>query len=210
MERLSYNNKQKFFVADTETEGLSLFLHRPWEVAFTVHQGKNILESKALYPFFDDLKVGKMAAQITGFSMEKYLDLATPKEDVWEEVSSYLYSPEYLVVGHNFLGYDIFLLRTLARSCGDWRGWNGYIEKVIDTLCLSRMLHRGTRPDLNNMLGSQMKEIGRPPRGEKKSNLSAMCKELGIEVDATKTHQGSYDTFLTFQVLNQLIYKLDT
>ena len=207
--RLSHNFQQRYFVADSETEGLSLHLHRPWEIAYSIHQGNKVLAAKSLYPFYPDLKVGKRAAEITGFSMERYRDLATPKEDVWEEISSFLYHPDYLVVGHNFIGFDIFLIRRLAIDCGDWRGWKGYIEKVLDTLCLSRMHHNGTRPDMENFLGSQMQEIGRPARGSKKSNLSAMCKEFQIEVDPNKTHRGEYDCQLTNSVLNKLIYALD-
>ncbi len=209
MPRLSHNRAVKYAVLDCETEGLSLHLHRPWEIAIHVQQGNKTLESKVLYPWFPDLQVGAMAAKITGFQWEKYKDLATPKEDVWEEVASYLYSSEYLIVGHNYLGFDSSLIRTLALSCGNWRGWNGYIEKVIDTLCLARMFHDGTKPSAENFLGDQMKQIGKPKRGAKKANLSALCKEFGIEVDATKTHQGEYDTFLTGQVLNKLIYVLD-
>lgn len=207
--RLSYNNKIKYATMDCETEGISIALHRPWEIAFLISQGNKTLESKVLYPWFKDLNVGKRAAEVTGFNFEKYRDLATPKEDVWEEIKSYLYHPDYLIVGHNFLGFDIFLLRTLAKACNDWPGWDGYIEKVLDTLCLSRMYHNGTKPDPNNFLGSQLAQLGKPPRGAKKANLTAMAKEFSIPVDETKTHAALYDVTLCGTVLNKLIYALD-
>lgn len=207
--RLSYNNKQKILVADSETEGLSLVRHRPWEIAYSLTQGNKVIESKVLYPWFPDLKVGKRAAEVTGFSFEKYRDLSTPKEDVWEELKSYLYDPNILICGHNFIGFDIFMIRNLALACKDWPGWEGFIEKVIDTLCLSRMYHNGDKPDPNNFLASQLKEIGKPKRGSPKANLAAMAKCFNIEVDETKTHSGKYDTFLTSLVLNKLIYALD-
>lgn len=206
--RLSYNRTQRIVICDTETEGLSLFRHRPWEIAYTVAQQEKIIETRVLYPWYPDLNVNPRAAMITGFTWEKYADLATPKEDVWEEISSILYDEKNLIVGHNFIGYDIFMLRRLAIDCKDWKGWS-YINRVICTLCWSRMYHQGERPDPNNMLGSQMKYIGKPPRGSKKATLSAMADHFNIPYEKEKLHAAEYDNSLCLAVFNKLVYALD-
>lgn len=208
MPRLSHNRSQHVAIADSETENLNLHLARPWEIAYALAKGNEIYKTRCLYPWYPDLNVSPMAAKITGFKWEKYKDLAIPKEEVWEEIKSVIYDEKFLIVGHNFIGFDIFMIRRLALDCGDWCGWS-YINRVIDTLCWSRMYHNGERPDPNNNLGSLVRQLGKPPRGSKKSTLSAMADVFKIPYEKEKLHSAEYDLTLNFQVFNKLVYALD-
>ncbi len=206
--RLSHNKHQKIILIDAETEGLSLHLHRPWQMAYSIWRDGKILKSRDLYPWYPDLDVNRRAAEITGFDWNVYREKAIDKELVWKEIAEYLYDDEFLVAGHNVIGFDFYMIKRLGLDSGDWRGFD-FSERTLDTLCLSRMLHQGTRPDLNNFFGSQLKEIGRPPRGSKKATLSAMADHFRVDYDKTKLHDASYDLFLNAQVMEKLIYALD-
>lgn len=208
MVRLSHNRTVKTVAFDTETESLSLFRSRPWQLAYSIVQNNKVLKTVERYPWFPDLNVSKGAAQITGFSWEKYKDLATPAEDVFEEFSEYLYNEEYLLAGHNIISFDFFMIKTLGLEAKMWKGWS-FAERAVDTLCLSRHYHNGTKPSSENFFGDQLKEVGRPARGSKKATLSAMAKEFKIEFDPSKLHDAAEDLKLNIGVLNKLIYALD-
>jgi DNA polymerase III epsilon subunit-like protein len=207
MVRLSHNRAIKTVVFDTESESLSLFC-RPWQLAYSIVQNNKIIKTIERYPWFPDLKVSPKAAQITGFKWEKYKDLATPAADVFEEFAQYLYNDEYLLAGHNIISFDFPMVKSLGKAAGMWKGWS-FAERALDTLCLSRHYHNGTKPSSENFFGDQLKLIGKPPRGSKKATLSAMAKEFSIDFDPTKLHDAAEDIKLNVGVLNKLIYALD-
>ena len=206
--KLSYNNKQEYCVLDKETESLNLFLARPWQIAFSLCKGNKVIQSFERYPLFEDLNVSKGAARVTGFSYEKYRDLAVPAIEVAEELSSIVEDPKYLIVAHNGLGFDFFIYRTLMKSMNLWKGW-GFINRAIDTLPLSRCYNAEEKFDTSNFLASQMKFLGRPKKGSKKANLGAMCKSLDIELDPSRQHDAVYDVEKTFELFDKLKYKLE-
>lgn len=208
MVRLSYNRTVKTVVFDFETESLSLFRARPWQLAYSIVQNNKVLKTIERYPWFPDLSVSAEAARITGFNWEKYKDLCTPAEDVFEEFSEYLYNDDYLLAGHNIISFDFFIAKTLAMEVKKWKGWS-FSERAVDTLCLSRMFHEGIKPDPNNFFASQLKMVGKPKRGSKKATLSAMAKEFNIPFDPAKLHDAAEDLKLNIEVLNKLIYALD-
>ena len=108
---LRFNDKQKYLVFDFETCNLSLSSkdNKPWQLAFLVCQGNKVIEEHDYYIYWDDLKISKDAKKITGFSEKKYKDLAQPAEFVLEHFEKLLYSEEYIPVGHNIFGFDIYI-----------------------------------------------------------------------------------------------------
>ena len=208
MKRLSYNRDQEYIVWDLETEGLNLFLSRPWQLAFIIYKNGKVTERHEHFILWEDLNIPAKVKMLTHFDEKKYKSLAKDPKEVCEIFSKYLYNEKYLLAGHNIISYDSHVFKTWALLAGMWKGWS-FTERMVDTLCLSRMVHNDTRPDMDNFFSSQLKEIGKPPRGAKKANLTAMCKYFGIEVDETRTHDGSYDVEINAKVLEKLIYALD-
>ena len=89
---LRFNKSQKYLIFDFETCNLNLASSRnkPWQLAFLICNGNNILESKDFYIKWDDLQVSKDAAKITGFKRAKYNKLAVDAKVVLKEFESYL------------------------------------------------------------------------------------------------------------------------
>lgn len=209
MRKLSYNYDQIFLVWDMETANLSLIEARPWELAFClIKNNKTIYEYQA-YIWNENLNMSAGAAAVTRFDYDYYKNKAQPAEKVHRELKKYINDPTILLCGHNIIGFDWPVYKAWAKSIGKWEGWKDYMERSLDTLLLSRIYNDNRKPDCENLFSSQLKEIGKPARGAKKANLSAMCKILGIEVDQTKTHGALYDIGINAKVLNQLIYKLE-
>lgn len=208
MQKLSYNRKDTFTIFDFETTSLNLYFAKPWQLAYSHYKAGKCLETIERYPYFADLKVSKKAAQITGFSYEKYYDLATPAEEVAEEFAAIVYESDNFLVGHNILSFDLAIWKVLCRLTNRWRGWS-FIDRAIDTLPLARAFNAEETVDMENFLGWQMKYVGKPPRGSKKATLSAMAKTFDIPVDESKLHDAAYDISLNYQVFDKLVKKLD-
>ena len=81
---LRFNNKQKYLVFDFETCSLNLTStdNKPWQLAFQVYEGNNLIESNDYYIYWEDLKLSDGARKVTGFKDSKYKKLAEPAEKV--------------------------------------------------------------------------------------------------------------------------------
>lgn len=207
MKKLSYNYGQKFLIFDFESTNLNLIYARPFELGFIITQNKKILKEYQAYIWWPDLKMSKGAAAVTRFNYEEYKEKARPPEEVFTELKKWIDDPEIIYVAHNGIGFDWSIYKTWAKIMGKWDGWGDKLERTIDTMLCSRIYNDGRRPD-SNFLSSQLKEMGKPPKGAKKANLAAMSKALGIEIDEGMTHAALYDVHLTAQVADKLIYKL--
>ena len=138
---LRFKNNQKYLIFDYETCNLNLGLtaNKPWQLGFLVCQGKKIIDKKDFYISWDDLKVSADAARITGFSKSKYNRLKKDANNVLEEFEKYLFNDEYIIIGHNVLGFDVYihnLHRKLLKKPSNY----SYINRVIDTNCIARGL----------------------------------------------------------------------
>ena len=61
---LRFDKKQKYLVFDTETEGLNLITSRPWQVAWLIVEGGEILEKHDMFLDWPDLNVSEGAAEL--------------------------------------------------------------------------------------------------------------------------------------------------
>ena len=136
---LRFNKKQKYIFFDFETCGLNLgsLRNKPWQLAFAViHDGK-IIEECDYWLKWDDIQVSKGAAKVTGWTQKKYDKKAVDPIAPINHFEKYLYDPEYLKVGHNILGFDVYMhgiCRRLINKKPDY----SYLNQLIDTLALSR------------------------------------------------------------------------
>ena len=111
-ELLKYNYKQKYIIYDFETCSVNLVVgNYPWQLSYLIVQGENILETKDYFIKWPDLdkKISRGAAQATRFNPFSYQQKAIKNKEILEEFDTYLYNPEYIKIGHNTHGVDIFV-----------------------------------------------------------------------------------------------------
>jgi len=124
---LRFKRDQKYIVFDFETEGLNLRYSRPWQLGIVEAQYATIKNSHDIYIDFDDMNVSKEAAKITNFSLSTYNKRKKNKEKVLDFFDKFVYDPNYLLIGHNVLGFDIYIHNVLRQACGKVTDYS-YIE----------------------------------------------------------------------------------
>ncbi len=202
-------DKTKFLAWDCETEGLNLFSTRPWELGWSVYQGKKLLESHQYYINWPNLNVSPDAARITGFSMDTIKKYGKDPKEVMDKFDSYLYDPQYKVLGANLLGYDCYIHNVCRKLLGKKTDYS-YITRLYDTIALSKAYNLGlTIPeDPKEFLPFLYRMINWKQKGLKSSN-SFMFKTFGGIQDPTREHKVEFDVEMTKYVFDQLIYKMD-
>jgi DNA polymerase III alpha subunit (gram-positive type) len=206
-ELLRFQKNQKYLIVDTETEGLNLVNSRPWQCAWIATQGKNIVEKNNRFIQWDNLNVSEGAAKITGFSESEYERRAEDPLKVWRDLSKYLFDPEYIVIGQNILGFDVYMLNVWLKGMNKNSDYS-YLPRVIDTKSLSTAIFKNILPDKNNFLSWQYKLLNHKEKGLKTSQAS-MLKHYNIPHDPKKLHDALYDIEMTFQIFLKQIYDIE-
>jgi DNA polymerase III epsilon subunit-like protein len=204
---LRFQDKQKYLVFDFETEGLNLLSgNRPWQLSYLLCEGDRIVKESDSYIWWADLNVGKEAAIVTRFDYNKYKKLARPAAQILSEFETHLYNEEYIIVGQNLLGFDIYI-HNIYRSELDLPPDWSYIPRVIDTNALSKA-HKLSLNVGENRIAWMFKTNNFRKKGLKTS-LGLMGKELEIPFDYESTHDGLQDVRLNFLVWNKLKWMVD-
>ena len=135
---LRYDKEKTFAFIDCETFNLCLnFCHNlPWQISMLKVNGDNISSSKDFYIKWDThLKIGAEAARITRYSQQTMDKKGVAPEDVYPTIKDWLDNADY-IVGHNILGFDIYLIKGLYEYMGD--DYSHLTAKVIDTNCIAK------------------------------------------------------------------------
>jgi DNA polymerase III epsilon subunit-like protein len=204
---LRFKKNQKYIVFDFETEGLNLRYSRPWQLGFIETEGQNIKNEHDIYIGFDDLSVSVDAARITGFSEHTYHKKKKDKLQVLEFFDKFLYNPDYLIIGHNIIGYDVYIHNVLRKACGKSTDYS-YMNRVIDTNCLSKAYKMGLKKVDDNLTLWQYKLNNYIKKGLKTSQIT-MLKEFSIPFEADKLHDAVYDVKMTLKLFHKLIWNIE-
>jgi DNA polymerase III epsilon subunit-like protein len=206
---LRFNKDKIYTFIDCETENLCLngFHNLPWQIAMIKVRGEEILDTKDYYVKWDrELHVSKEAARITRFSAKTHKERALSYKEVFPTIKDWLETSDY-IVGHNLLGFDIYLIRDLYKKMDE--DYKPLLEKIIDTLAVARGLKSGEvyKPD-KNFLEYQYKMINYIRKGMRAS-LSALGKENEIPHDYDNLHDALVDLGLNLKVWNHLKWKIE-
>ncbi len=194
---------QKLLLADGECNRVNLLMDNlPFQWTFMVAQKNRILESHDHYLYWPGYKMGEGAARVTRFQQHWVTNGDDPTEilDKWEE---YALDPQYLIVGHNIMGFDCPLWNLWRERLGRKRTWE-MLSRVVDTHLLARAYKEGWKPDRENLLRWQFK-VSNGHRKGVKTNLSLMATEFGIEFDPNRMHDAGYDLGVNLQVYWKLV-----
>jgi DNA polymerase III epsilon subunit-like protein len=206
-ELLRFKNKQKYLIFDVETEGLNLVKSRPWQIAWIVAEGKNIISKNDRFIKWDDLKVSEGAAKITGFTEQEYQRRAEDPKKIWADFSKYLFDPEYIIIGQNLLGFDVYMLNVWMKGIGMNTDYS-YVDRIIDTKSIATEIFKNILPEKNNFSSWQYKLLNHKEKGLKTSQLT-LLKHYGIPHDPSKLHDALYDIEMNFQIFLKQIYDIE-
>jgi DNA polymerase III epsilon subunit-like protein len=207
---LRFKRNQKYIFFDYETCNLNLnyLNNKPWQLGFIIAEGSKIIKKHELYIGWDQLEVSKEAARITNFSMQKYRKLAKPAIDCLNEFDKYLYNPEYIVIGHNVLGFDVYIHNIHRILCNKPTDYS-YMPRLIDTNCIARAIkNKIPFSEEDSLTKFQYRLFNHRTKGIK-TNLKQLCKDYDIDFDALKLHDALYDVEKTLEVYNKLIWQIE-
>ena len=207
---LRFKKNQKFLVFDYETCNLNLssYENKPWQIGFIICQGSKVLKKFDLLISWDELNVSAEAARITNFSKERYDKGKKNPLKCLDCLEKYLYDDDFLIVGHNVLGFDVYIHDIHRKLCGKKTDYS-YIDRVLDTKCIGRAIKNDSyyNPD-SSLISWQYKLLNYRKKGVK-TNLKQLCKDYSIEFDNLKLHDALYDVEKTFEVLQKLIWQVE-
>jgi len=197
---LPYN--QKYLVFDTETEGLNLHSSKTWQLSWLICEGDKIVKEYDEFISHKELVIPEIVKKITGFNWEKYNKRSKPLSQVWSKFENYLYDPQYIIIGQNLLGFDVYMLGILQRLLGNAPDYS-YISRIYDTRALGKAYRENLDKPKNNFLSWQYKVIN--DRSLKaKASQGQLLKFFGIEHDPSKLHDALYDIKMCFEIFTEL------
>ena len=170
-------------------------------------KGDDIESSKDFYIKWDThLKIGAEAARITRYSQQTMDKRGVKPEDVYPTIKDWLDNADY-IVGHNLLGFDIYLIKGLYEYMGD--DYSHLTEKIIDTNSIAKGIQTDKKYDKkDNFIEYQYRTVAKRVRGVK-TNLTAMGKYYNIKHDYNKLHNALVDLELNLKVWNKLKWEID-
>ena len=204
---LRYDRKQKYIIFDTETEGLNLIKSKPWQVAWIVAEGNRVIKKYDKLIRWDDLKVSKDAARITGFDKKHYEKNSEDPKAIWEEFSKYLYDDDYLIVGQNLLGFDVYMVDVWRRLIGEDLD-QSYISRIIDTKAIATAIEKNAPVDKEDLICWQYRWLNFRQRGLKTSQLT-LLKKYDIDFDQKRLHDALYDIEMNLEIFHKQLYDIE-
>lgn len=213
---LRYATDQKWLIWDIESNGLNLYGSLPWELSYAICSLKNGIESTHTHMIrWPQFRITEMLSYKTHFDKARYEAEAKPPEVVWEEFGSKLYSPEYRSLGHNLLGFDVYMIAVWRRLMGltpdhSWIG-GGARWPLIDTAALAKAYKKRWTPDSSSpdALLSWMYKCESFNEKGLKTKLGVMCDEFKIEYDEAAAHSSLYDIQRNWLVAKELFWKVE-
>jgi len=204
---LRFQKNQKYLIFDTETESLNLVNSRPWQLSWTIAHGDKIVKNEDRFIYWPNLKMSDGAAKITRFDRNKWESLAEKPEQVLKDFDSYLYNPEYIIIGANLFGFDIYQHNNIRRELGLKTDYS-YINRIIDVQALQKGIYLGLKsvPEERTSWHYQMQNFRQ--RGVKTS-VKHLCSVYEIPYDENRAHDAIYDNHLVFSIFKKQIFTLE-
>lgn len=206
---LRYDKSKKYLFLDCETYNLCLNKcgNLPWQISFIEVRGEEILKKHDYYiKWNNDLQISERAKEITRFNEKEYLRLAVSAEEMEPILTRSIKECDY-VVGHNLLGFDLYVLRAFYQTLG--KDWDFFSDKIIDTLALARAIKLNIAiPENSNLQLFNYKLLNKKIKNLKTS-LGVFGKELGIEHDYANLHNAICDLELNIKVWNKIKWMIN-
>lgn len=204
---IKYNlDNRKFLFFDFEGN-LNLHFSQPFQLAYSIYHGKQMIESKSFYIKWPKFDASKRVIQITRVDKEKIDAEGVEPKIVFEEFGKLMYDKQYSIVGANTLGFDTMVFYNCMKRLGLEARYD-FLYRVYDTMSIFKGYKLNKKPNWDNFLAWQYSLSSYVTKGLK-SNVAYCAKEFGIDVDETKTHEALYDVWVESQIFFDLVDKMD-
>lgn len=214
---IRFQKDARWVTFDFESSGLNLWAAKPWELSWAICSlNDGVIESKTRMIYWKDFDISDELARKVHFDRTKYEANAQAPEEVWKEFAPVIFDPSIRSVGHNLLGFDVYMIKTWQRLMGaaqDFSWIGGVKDKypLIDTNCLAKAYRKEIKPDVSSssaLLSFQYKMESFREKGLKTS-LGTMCSLFGIDYNAQEAHSAEYDVRANWQLFRELVFKID-
>ena len=206
---LRFRKDKNLVFIDCETYNLCLnFCHNvTWQVSMLETDGTKKTDERDYYIKWDtDFKISDDAKRITRYDDNFVQENGKTLKQTLPTIQKWLDKADY-IVGHNILGFDIYLIKELYKLHGE--DYKPLVPKIIDTNCIAR----GIKMEIPYRAGEDFTEyqyrIYNTRRKGIRSNLTALGKEFGIDHDYANLHNALVDLDLNLKVWNKLKYSLE-
>ena len=141
------------------------------------------------------------------FNWDKYNEKSKSLSKVWSKFENYLYDPQYIIVGQNLLGFDVYMLALLQKMLGQQPDYS-YLPRIYDTRALAKAYRENLDKPKDNFLSWQYKIINNRSLKAKVSQ-GTLLKFFDIDHDESKLHDALYDIKKCFEVFCELKRRMD-
>jgi len=197
-------------IYDFETFSLNLgFNNLPWQFAAVfAENGKITKKVNVFIDVGDPNQISADARRITRFNDAEYHANKKDPASVWKSIKRVFLDENNTLIGHNVLGFDIYILRNLARYVGDDINFDDFIYRTRDTISMGRADYfKSPMPkDPLDILAWQYKYLHKPVKTFK-SSLGAMAAGMNISYDKDKAHDALYDVEVGYEIYKNLVYR---
>lgn len=204
-----FKKNQRYAVIDTETCNLNLQSedNKVWQLGILECLDTKVVKTHNLYIKWDNLKVSKKAAEITGYNPQIIEEQGVSPQEAFDILNSYLYNPKYIKLWFNGLNFDVYILNIFCNLMGETEDYS-YLRDTIDVHCLVK----GIKFDVpieesDDRLFWQYRVLNLYNR-KIKSSLGHSVKEFQVEVPEGQLHDANYDNLCTFLLYHKLIWKI--
>ena len=206
---LRFNKEQKYICFDFETCHLNLLdpSNKPWQLSYIIAKGNNIIKEVDNYIYWPDLKISEDAKEITHFDERKYHSLAADPKDILFNFESYIYDEDYIIVGQNLLGFDVYVHNIYRKLLGHKSDFS-YINRIIDTNCVAKAIKKNLKPQKEDFIYWQYRLENFRERGMKTS-IKAQLKDYKIDFDENMLHNSLYDVQMNFKIFQKQLWQIE-
>lgn len=207
---LRFNKDQKYICFDFETCHLNLLdtSNKPWQLSYIIAKGNQIQREVDNYIFWPDLQISEDAKLITHFDERKYHSLANDAKDILASFEEYLYDPEYLIIGQNLLGFDVYIhniYRKLLNKNPDF----SFVKRIIDTNCIAKAIKKNLKAQRDSDFIYWQYRLNDFREKGLKTSIKAQLKDYKIDFDENMLHNSLYDVQMNFRIFQKQIWQID-
>lgn len=198
-----FNKNQKYIIFDTETEGLNLVNHRPFQLSWIVCDNFKILETHDRYIYWDNLSISEDAKKITKFDLKSYKEKAEPPECVYNDFKKYLFDENTINVCQNIFNFDCYMIKNIQKELNIKIDFS-YLKRSVDTKCLFIAMQKNITYNERDSFFEWQFKISNIKEKNLKSSQKYMLDFFDIKYEDSKLHGALYDIKMLYEIFRKL------